>query len=123
MTTYQRLKQENAKLKEQVRRLQILVQKGHFTNEWDKRREQVLANDTPMNKVVFVVIDMTGNFVQMTYIKSKKQVYVDDVFICEDEPKAVFTLESTGDTVNNKLFFKLFVYLENKLYLYRFLDI
>lgn len=89
MTSYQRLKLENADLenadlRKKLNTYKILLQKDHFINEWNKRKDKVLSIETPMNEVVFVFRDVKGNFVLMTYIKSAKKVYVDDVFITDN---------------------------------------
>lgn len=85
MNTYQRLKQENEDLRNKVNRLQILLQKDHFINEWNKRKDEVLSIETPTNRIMFIVMDAHSNFVPMSYIKSAKKVYVDDVFILHDD--------------------------------------
>ena len=89
MTSYQRLKQENEELKKEVHRLTILNQRDHLLKEWEKRKNQVLAVDTPTNKIRFVIMgkEKEGHtlaiaipkFMIMEYNKKSKTISVEGI--------------------------------------------
>lgn len=81
MNSYQRLKQEVSELKSKINVLDILLQKEHLLNEWDKRKDKILNVETNLPKIAFIVMDAKSNWVQMEYHIKNKTVSVGGVIL------------------------------------------
>lgn len=67
LTSYQRLKAENKELRLKIIELDVLVQRDYFIEQFNKRKAQLDALDSPHNVLAFVVLGKEGDYYEMRY--------------------------------------------------------
>lgn len=70
MSTYQRLKLENEKLKEQVKILEILIDKDYYIRKIAERMPQMSLLKTESSYIAFVIPSPKGEFIGCRIDKS-----------------------------------------------------